>query len=188
MRFIAGDPQWCFARVTQGGKPATRSDVREGGEQIGKITGDTITAMFGFTGPLVGHFGSHPAKQGRGARFGTHVYGTKGAISIGQGAMPPVHILEDPAWTLNGGKWVPISSAGVGADEPIKESSLRFGNGFIARDLIRCVEENRRPLGSVYDGRAALEMILAVYASHFWGKAVEFPLKEREHVFGRLDS
>jgi hypothetical protein len=30
-----------------------------------------------------------------------------------------------------------------------------------------------------HDGRAALEMILAVYASHLAGKAVELPLRER---------
>jgi predicted dehydrogenase len=30
MRFIAGDPRWCFARVTQDGRPVVRQHVREG--------------------------------------------------------------------------------------------------------------------------------------------------------------
>jgi len=36
-------------------------------------------------------------------------------------------------------------------------------------------------LGSMYDGRAALEMILAVYESHRRNAPVGLPLKERRH-------
>jgi len=34
------------------------------------------------------------------------------------------------------------------------------------KDLIEAIEQDRQPLGSMYDGRAALEMILATYESH----------------------
>ena len=47
--------------------------------------------------------------------------------------------------------------------------------------LLDAIEKDRQPLGSMYDGRAALEMIHAVYASQRAGKPVDLPLKERGH-------
>jgi hypothetical protein len=40
-------------------------------------------------------------------------------------------------------------------------------------------------LGSIYDGRAAFEMILAVYESHKVERPVEMPLKNRRHPLDR---
>src|SRR5438094_8520511 len=47
IRFLAGDPDWCFACVTQHGRPVTRSEVREGNEGIGPLAGDAIIALYG---------------------------------------------------------------------------------------------------------------------------------------------
>lgn len=190
MRFLAGDPQWCFGRVTQEGRPITRAHVQDGNEGIGSLAGDTIAAVYGFAGPLTGHFATHRARQSPGQRFAVHVFGTKGVISLGTGTLPPVMLIEDPSWTLlsQGGKGIPVTSAGVGEPEPLKDGSHRYGNTLIAKDLIRCVEENRQPLGSIYDGRAALEMILAVYESHRVGAPVALPLKNRRHPLTLLTS
>src|SRR5262245_48254090 len=40
MRLFAGDARWCFADVRQGGRPATKTDLRQAGEGIGPILGD----------------------------------------------------------------------------------------------------------------------------------------------------
>jgi predicted dehydrogenase len=183
MRFLAGDPEWCFARVTDGGKPVTRAQVRDGAEGIGPLAGDAITASYGFPRDATGYFASHRARHGASARFGLQVLGSKGQLAIGMGTLAPVYLLEDSSWNpgASGAAWQPVTSAGVGAKEPLADSSLRYGNRLIVQDLIRCVEENRRPLGSDYDGRAALEMILAVYESHRRGAPVSLPLKERRH-------
>jgi hypothetical protein len=45
---------------------------------------------------------------------------------------------------------------------------------------------NTQPKGSMYDGRAALEMILAVYESHRLNSPVELPLKSRRHPLNML--
>src|SRR5205085_12700461 len=129
MRFLAGDPQWCFGRVTQDGKPITRADVRDGNEGIGPLAGDAIVAAYGFSGGVTGHFATSRARQSPGTKFAVHVFGTKGVISLGTGTLPPVMLLEDPSWTLfqQGGKGVPVTSAGVAVPEPLKDSSLRYG-------------------------------------------------------------
>lgn len=182
-RLLAGNPEWCFARVTQGGKPVTRAEVRAASEDLGPIAGDAIVATYGLPGGAVGYFGSQRARAGAGQRFGLSLYGTKGVISLGTGTLPPAWLLEDASWTLFQGKgsWQPITSAGVGGEEPLKDGSLRAGNRLAAADLIRCVEERKEPLSSLRDGRASLEMILAVYESHRRGGPVPLPLETRKH-------
>ena len=52
--------------------------------------------------------------------------------------------------------------------------------------MIESIEKDRQPLGSMYDGRAALEMILAVYEARRLKALVEFPLKNRQHPLTML--
>jgi predicted dehydrogenase len=183
MRFVAGDARWCHARVLQGGKPATKADVREGGEGMGPILGDHLFATYGFDRGAVGSFGSHRAKDGAGARFGLTIYGSKGVIQVTTGSLPAAYFLDDPSWFPGRSKkaWQEVTSAGIGKPEPLKDGGLNQGNVWIARDLIAAIETDRQPLGSMYDGRAALEMILAVYESHRTGGPAALPLVNRRH-------
>jgi hypothetical protein len=132
---------------------------------------------------LQGTFATHRARHGAGKRFGLTVYGSRGIIHLGTGALPPVYFLDDPSWwpARGGARWQEVTSAGLGKPEPLKDGGLHVGNGWIARDLIESVEKDRQPRGSMYDGRAALEMILAVYESHRLKGPVELPLKNRKH-------
>lgn len=183
MRLLLGDPEWCFARVTDGDKPVTRAEVRRGGEDLGPLAGSHISAMFGFPKGVTATFGSTRAQHGRGKRFGVSLYGTLGAISFGTGPLPAAWILEDPSWTLFDakGQWKPITSAGIDQPEPLKDTGLRFGNKLIVADLLKAIEEKRRPVSSAHDGRDSLQMILAVYESHRLGKPVTLPLSNRRH-------
>jgi predicted dehydrogenase len=150
---------------------------------MGPVAGDAMTVTYGFGNGVCGYFGSSRAREAPGQRFGLHVFGTKGVISLGTGTLPPAWILEDPSWTLfaKQGAWKPLSSAGIGEPEPIADGSLRHGNALAAQDLIRCVRSGARPASSIHDGRASLEMIMAVYESHRLNAPVAFPLTERRH-------
>jgi hypothetical protein len=104
-------------------------------------------------------------------------------VQLTTGSLPAAYFLEDPSWFPGRSKkpWQQITSNGVGQPETIKDNGLHLGNVLIARDLIAAVEQDRQPLGSVYDGRAALEMILAAYESQRVRGPVELPLKNRKH-------
>src|SRR5262249_2815221 len=182
MRYLAGDPRWCYARVSQAGKPVVKQDVRQGGEGMGPVAGDHITALYGFVRGAVGHFETHKTKPG--GRFGLQICGRKGIIQLTTGSLSAAYFLADPTWFPGRSKaaWKEITSAGVGKPEPLKDDGLGMGNVWIARDLLEAIEKDRQPLGSMYDGRAALEMILAVYESHRLKGPVELPLTNRKHA------
>src|SRR3954470_7952083 len=62
MRVFAGDARWCFATILQGGKPAEKGDVRQGGEGMGPLLGDHIQATYGFDRGVQGTFGTHRSR------------------------------------------------------------------------------------------------------------------------------
>lgn len=181
MRFLIGDPAWCFARIEQGGKPATKAHVRQGGEGMGPIVGDHITATYGMPKNVLASFGTHQARHGKGKRYGMSLHTSKGVVVLGMGSLPPVWYCEDPTWAGRTVKWQEITSVGLGKPEPLRPETLHAGNVRAVKDLIEAIEKDRQPLGSGEDGRAALEMILAVYASHKVGVPVKLPLEDRKH-------
>ena len=189
IRGVQGDAAWCFARVTEGGRPVGKAEVRQGAEGLGLLAGDRVDAMFGFTAnPVVAHFATSRPKQ-PGQRFGLQILGSKGRIDLGTGWVPPAFLLADPTWSgaEKGTKWVEITSAGVGKAETLGGNSLPEANRHIVADLIQAVENDIQPRASVYDGRASIEMILACYASQLRNGPVELPLTERSrHPLERL--
>jgi predicted dehydrogenase len=188
MRFLAGDPQSCFAQVRVNGRPVTRADVREGAEGIGPLAGDEIQALYRFSGPTLGYFATDRARHGVAARYGLTICGTKGILTTTMGAFPEVWFVEDPSWQPGRSKaaWKRITSAGIDRPEPVSDPNHRHGNRLIALDLIRAIETDGQPHGSMYDGRAALEMILAVYESHRQNAPVPLPLSNRKHPLSLL--
>jgi len=183
MRFFAGDPQWCFANVRDARKSVTKNEVRDGAEGIGPLAGDEIHAMYRFGRTTMGYFSTHRARHGASKRFGLQIFGTKGILTMTTGALPEIWFVEDPSWQPgpNKARWKRISSAGIDKPETLSDPNHSFGNHLIALDLIQAIETNTQPKGSMYDGRAALEMILAVYESHRLNAPVSFPLKNRRH-------
>ncbi len=188
MRLFAGDPQWCFARVRDGGKPVTRDQVRDGAEGIGPLAGDEIHATYRFGGTTMGYFSTHRARDGAAKRFGLQLFGTKGVLTMTTGALPEIWLAEDPSWQpgRSGTRWRRITSAGIDKPETLVDKRQALGNRLIALDLIDAIEKDTQPKGGMYDGRAALEMILAVYESHRLGAPVDLPLKNREHPLSLL--
>ena len=182
MHHIGGEPYWCMANVTQGGKPVTKEHVSEGPEGIGPLAGDSVSATYGMADGVTAYFAS-TRKMGVASRFGVQIYGSEGIIEILSGYLPAVSYLPDPTWSpgRSGAKWVPVSSAGPGQPEPLSDGGLNAGNVLACQDLLAAIEEDRLPECSVYEGRTTIEMIAAVFESHRLGGLAKMPLANRKN-------
>lgn len=194
MRFFAGDCRSCFGQVGMMGNervtPATTADVHVGGDGIDRIAGTYITATYGFDKLATGYFATHRANRRPGDRdrFHLQLCFSRGIVQLTTGSLPAAYYLPDPSWYPGRSRaaWQEITSAGLGKPETLKDGGLGQGNVWIARDLMEAIERDRQPKGSIYDGRAALEMILAVYESHRLKAPVELPLRNRRHPLTML--
>ncbi len=202
MRYFMGDPLWCQSDITHNGKTALPEHVREGTEPLGPVLGNRIHATFGFDNGIAGHFSSMRTRESNGGRWGIDIMGTTGVISIrlNPGArkpvvkmtreelmnsiVPEVRWLEDSGWAARSDRdGAPVSAwkALPGAPEVNITDESRERHAPIVADLVAAIEEEREPTTSVQDGRAAQEMIQAVYAAYVAGKRVYFPLESRSH-------
>ena len=183
MRIFGGNALWCYARVTQNGRPVSRAEVVDGAEGIGPLAGDRVEAMYGMESGAAAYFSSHRNAAGRPTRFGLTIRGSKGLLETHTGPVPDVHLLEDSAWSpgRTGSKWISVSTTGVGQPEPLEKGGAHQGNVWLCEDLIRAIEKDRDPLGSVYEARGATEMIVAAFESQRQGGPVKLPLENREN-------
>jgi predicted dehydrogenase len=187
---LGGEPSWCFASVLQDGRPVAKEHVAPGNEGIGLLAGDTLHAMYGLDDGVAAYFDSHRHAGGPGAqttkpgqRFGLQIFGSAGILEIRTGHLPEVYILQDPSWSpaRSGRQWVPVSSAGIGKEEPLRDGGLHGGNILACLDLLAAIEDDRLPECNVYEARMTVEMIAAVFESHRVGGPVTLPLNNRRN-------
>ena len=185
---FAGEANWCYSNVSEGGKPVTKKHVKNGNEGIGPLAGDSLTAVYGHDEGVTSYFASTRGMAGNPRRFGLQILGSKGMIDIVTGYLPKVNYLPDPSWSpgRSGKKWIPVSSAGIGKPEPLGKLAYGAGNTAAVKDLIGAIEEDRQPEASIYEARTSTEMIIAVFESHRLGRAVDMPLKNRKHPLTML--
>jgi len=188
IRLFGGDPAWCFGVVTAGGQRVTKANVVEGNEGIGPLAGDAVAAMYGLPEAKMAYFASHRATSGPRTRFGLTIYGTAGVLEMTTGYLPSVKYLSEPSWSAgqSGAKWENVTSAGLGKPEPLDKAKDPNGNRPVVLELLAAIRENRHPNGSIYDARAATEMIVAVLESHRLGAPAELPLKNRRNPLTML--
>ncbi len=182
MRLFAGDPAWCFAHVTAAGQEMTRRHARDGNEGLGPLAGDRLAAVYAFPDNVHAYFGSHASDDKGGLRFGLDLYGSQGVFQLRATMDPPVHRLRSNSWTPDKAPWERLPTPPQTPAQ--KGSGQAAANARVVADLMEAIEQDRQPRSSGYDGRWALEMILAVYHSQLAGGRVALPLKERRHPLG----
>lgn len=196
MRYFAGaDVAWAMGHVTQDGREVTATDAQEGDEGVGLLAGNALSAYYVFENGIKAHFESTPVPSSgalQNARwFGFEVHGTEGILSLRNSPAGELYLYRH-------GMWIP------GQDDPQWEQlfldewetkpdgQLRSGgermhesNRLIVAELIEAIEQDRDVVqaSSGSDGRAALEMIMAVHESHRLQRRVTFPLENRENPY-----
>lgn len=187
IRTLGGDPLWCFGQVEQSGHSVRKADVKDGPEGLGPLAGDAVSAMYGMPDGARAFFQS-VRNAGQGARFALQIFGSSGVIEIQTGYLPAVKFLADPKWSpgRSEAKWQDVSSAGIGASEPLKDGGAHAGNVLAVQDLLAAIRENREPKCSAREARGTIEMIMAVFDSHRTGGPVTLPLANRQNPLTML--
>jgi len=173
MRLFVGDAVSVWGRVTVEGRDIRPEDVRQAGEPVGWIAGDTVQSFYTFENGVTGQFESRKRENRDGRPYGVEITGESGAIAF-NAHVANVTLLEDDAatpWEIDH-KSKPVE---------LETAPLMDGNALAIADLVRAVEEERDPIASARGARAALEMILGAYTSQITGTRVGLPLEERRH-------
>lgn len=100
-----------------------------------------------------------------------YLFGEKGTIKVGGKS---VNLIEE--WKFLDNKDNQDEIKEKFSENP--PSIYGFGHTPLYKDVIMSIAENREPYVSAYDGKNALELVLAIYKSSYEKKPIKFPLKE----------
>jgi predicted dehydrogenase len=183
LRFYFGDPIWCQASVTVGGRDITRGDVRRGQEPVW-VAGDHIHASFAFGRNLLAHWSSLKTgddwnrTSGPREKWAFEIYGTRRILAYQAGF--GFAYLDSPflAHRDDLARWRELP-------EPKALDWPGHARQFIP-DLVHAIENSIPPVCSGVDGRWAVEMVAAVYQSQQRQGRVRFPLADRAHPLERF--
>jgi predicted dehydrogenase len=182
VRYFAGDPLWCTARILQNGQEVTRADVRAATEDIGPVVGTEIDASFALPAGVMLHFSSRAKNAAATGPWGMEMIGTKGRVKLLNDVYPLTFVLEREARpgadeTL---AWRPLPG-----DLSGKESAAARGTGPANRrvvdDWLAAIAAKREALCSGFAAMKSLEMIHAVFAAGIARGRVQLPLENRSH-------
>jgi predicted dehydrogenase len=178
LRFCFGDPLWCSASVTVGGRDITAGDVRRGHEPM-LVAGDTVHATFAFARNPVAHWGSVTTGDRWNTKFSDRenwafeIHGTKGILAYQSGF--GFAWLDSPflAHRNDAVRWQELPAP---ADWHVPEHLSHP-----IRNLVHAIETDTAPVCSGDDGRWAIEMVAAVYQSQKGRARMSFPLTDRRN-------
>ncbi len=187
---FAGAPVACAATLWQGGRLVTKADITEGAEGVGPLAGDEIHARFEMESGIPLFFDSIKGAGVPEAGFGIQIVGTQGVFDLRVDEEPVAQLLAgNPFQPVKEARpWVPVTTAGIGAPEPIPELGRLLAQHVIpGRDLSAAVQEGRETLCGARDAATTIEMICGVFESHrLKGQHVPLPLRSRVNPLARL--
>jgi len=168
IRIFGGGVDWVFAHVTSNKQDISPKDI-DHVLRSGYVAGDNAPAYFYFKN------GVYAVVHSLGD-FGVELIGTKGRLVLKEGYIPSPYPHLFAIWTNDNPSWQPITTE---SDELIKEWHLKPAYVRMVQEMVDCIEEDREHYSNGIEGRAALELIMAIYESQITGARVKLPLASR---------
>jgi predicted dehydrogenase len=182
MRFFAGEPLWCAARILQAGHEITLRDAHPAIEDIGPVAGDEIVAEFAFAKGIHATFVSRAKNREPAGPWGMELVGSKASVKILTEMVPRIYVLNDRKW-MNQGKTIEWQ---LWREDPTlnwaeSEQGFAGANERVVNDWLAAIAQDRGPVCSGYAATRALEMAMAVFEAGLARGRVELPMKNRQH-------
>jgi predicted dehydrogenase len=182
IRFFAGNPVWCSARVLQSGREITRQNARAASEEIGPVAGDEIEAQFAFENGIQVSFTSRAKLRQNVGHWGLELIGSKTTARILADVDPRILVIKSGPWTDAGrtDEWQPLEND-PGLRARVEDRGFVAANRRVVDDWLEAIEQTREPVCSGFAAMKALEMVMSVYQAALTRGRVEFPLAPRQH-------
>lgn len=180
VRYFAGEPSWCTARVLQDGRDITRADARAATENIGLVAGNEIEAMFALPRGINVHYTSRGRNAKSAGPWGMELIGSKGRVRLLNDVWIDVFVWRGTEMTTSGaaGEWAPLEGAPTA---PAAERTFPRANQRVVDDWLDAIARSREPACSGRAAMKSLEMIHAVFAAGLSRGRVTLPLADRAH-------
>jgi len=181
LRF-GGAPEWCSGTIWYQNRLATADDIMEAKEMSpndrdsGLVMGSRAVAHYGFGSGVLGEVRFTDYRKTMSANYGVDLLGTEGQLAVRVGGGRLAESLWHLPRPMEGlpsqlGDWTPVP-----LDRPVEPMVAMY------RGIAEAIRTDGVPPCDGIAGRRALEMILAVYASHREeGRRIPLPLAERRH-------
>ena len=189
MSYFGGVPETCSAILYSGGRRVVKEDRVVGGEGLGWLAGDELHAMYRFAKGVTGYFDSIANDGTQNHGFGLSLIGSQGRIQIWCDDSPLARFVPGNPFeaATSSEEALPISTAGVGQIEPMHGLHKKIYQHLVpVEDLLDSIRGNREPICGLKDAGATVEMICGVFESHRLGRAVKFPLVQRDHPLSKF--
>lgn len=182
VRFIAGQPLWCTARILHRGREATRADIRAATEDVGPILGEEIDATFGFSRGVKVRYISREKNASAAGPWGMEIVGSAGSLKLLNDPHTKAFLMGGAAGGLGAkaNEWRPLADATTDSAAG-RDASVPAANRRVVDDWLAAIAGSREPVCSGFAAMRSLEMIHAVFAAGLAKERVTFPLKDRAH-------
>lgn len=193
LRLLAGEPHWIFAHVVQHGRPATPADIVHSLQlpyperDCGLVLGERAYCTLGLPSGVHAEVGFLAQLDDSDVGYGFDICGTEGTLAVRRSVGTDIFLQRGHhRGPLAAHLWeqVPVDEyagltppTGITGDAGERQACQRR----LLLDLLAAITEDREPLSSGRDGRAALELSMAVWEAHRQGQPVPLPLLQRAH-------
>ena len=179
---LTGPCQRVLADVQTNGKPITPQDVLPSPNGMGIIAGEDMTATLTFDNRVTATLLQHRFPEVDSTAHGFEVLGTTGRLfwrNTGAWWMPTPHFNPEVVEA----KWQPLDLVYPEHYDP---------NGLAAADeylyvnvYVEALDHNRPHISSGQQGLHVMEIMMAIFESGAYQKAVELPQQDRDHPLMR---
>ena len=186
---LAGKPMSCSAEIRKDGRLAGKQDVVDGNEGLGPLAGEEVHARWRMENGWTATFDSIKGHGTRPAGFGLQVIGNDGILDVRCDKEPLFYFLKGSPWDPRSkrGDWIPLTSDGLGKNEPLDVKGTVHNHLSAIRDLVACVERDGKPKCGLEEGMMTVSFVSSVFESHrLGGKSVTFPLQTRRNPLSLL--